>query len=173
MKSFTQLLIENSLYNNALRFATEAHKGQIRKYSNEPYINHPIRVAKTMKAHGFDHHVQAAALLHDTIEDCGVKAETIEKKFGSHVARMVVGLSDLPKDAGNREFRAAANHERLGKESHEVQSIKCADTIDNAPDFIKNEPDSPFVKEKHHLIPMLTKAHPKLHKLAKKAVGLE
>lgn len=57
--------------NAVLRFATEAHKGQVRKMSEEPYINHPVRIAERMQTlDGSPETAIAAALLHDVLEDC-------------------------------------------------------------------------------------------------------
>ena len=52
-------------YNEALKLATEAHKGQLRKYSGFEYITHPIAVADRFK----DESHKIVAILHDTIED--------------------------------------------------------------------------------------------------------
>ena len=179
MKTFIEVINEmtegKSLYNKALKFATRAHEGQIRKHVGEPYIEHPKRVAKTKRDFGFNHHVQAAALLHDTIEDCGTSAAEIHSHFGKKVHDMVVALSDLPKETGNREWRKHQDDARLAAAGREVHSIKAADTIDNAPSIRENDPDfwKVFKAEKHRLLPMLSKAHPKLLRMAKHSVDMK
>ena len=175
MKPFKEFLNESlgkKLVDKALAFATKAHDGQIRKYVGEPYIEHPKRVAATMKAHGFDHHVQAAALLHDTIEDCGVKSHEIHRHFGKRVGHMVDALTDLPSSAGNRKFRKGQDDMRLHGANHEVQSIKCADTIDNSPSIRAHDPDffKVYKHEKQNLLGGFTKAHPELLKQAKASI---
>jgi len=55
----------------AYRYAEEAHKGQVRKYTGEPYINHPVAVARIVAGVTDDCEMICAALLHDVIEDCG------------------------------------------------------------------------------------------------------
>lgn len=177
MKKYKEFLNESvgqKLVAKALAFATKAHAGQIRKYVGEPYVEHPKRVALTMKKHGFDHHVQAAALLHDTIEDCGVKSHEIHRNFGKRVGHMVDDLSDLPKEAGNRKFRKGQDDMRLHNASHEVQSIKCADTIDNSPSIKQHDPNfyKVYSHEKHNLLGGFTKAHPELLRKAKDSVGM-
>ena len=80
----------------AYRFADQAHLGQIRN-SGEPYITHPIEVAAQCAEWKLDSQALMAALLHDSIEDCGVsKAELIER-FGASVAELVDGLTKLDK----------------------------------------------------------------------------
>ena len=59
------------LTTSALLYATEAHKGQVRKELNEPYIIHPIRVGRMAAQYGLGGYTVAAAYLHDVIEDCG------------------------------------------------------------------------------------------------------
>ncbi len=84
------------LVEQAYRFAEEAHRGQFRK-TGEPYITHPVEVAYSVAELELDHHLLAAALLHDVQEDCGIKNETISKEFGPRVARVVDGLTKLDK----------------------------------------------------------------------------
>ncbi len=80
----------------AYRFADQAHLGQIRN-SGEPYITHPIEVAAQCAEWKLDSQALMAALLHDSMEDCGVsKAELIER-FGASVAELVDGLTKLDR----------------------------------------------------------------------------
>lgn len=57
---------------DAAAFAAQAHAGQVRKYTGEPYIRHPEAVAKLVQASGGDTAMVAAAWLHDTVEDTAV-----------------------------------------------------------------------------------------------------
>jgi guanosine-3',5'-bis(diphosphate) 3'-pyrophosphohydrolase len=92
----------------ALAFAAAQHRDGRRKgRSAHPYINHPIEVAALIADAGGarDPEVLAAAVLHDTIEDTGAKAEELAARFGSGVAAMVQELSDdksLPKEERKR-----------------------------------------------------------------------
>ena len=80
----------------AYRFADQAHLGQLRD-SGEPYITHPIAVTTRCAEWKLDAQALMAALLHDSIEDCGItKAELIER-FGAPVAELVDGLTKLDK----------------------------------------------------------------------------
>lgn len=75
--------------NEAIRFAVEAHAGQVRKMANTPYILHPMEVASIIGTMTDDEDVMIAGLLHDTIEDSGVDPGVIREKFGPRVSALV------------------------------------------------------------------------------------
>jgi GTP diphosphokinase / guanosine-3',5'-bis(diphosphate) 3'-diphosphatase len=97
----------------AYRFADEAHLGQMRG-NGEPYITHPISVASLCAEWKLDAQALMAALMHDTLEDCGItKAEIIEK-FGSPVAELVDGLTKLDKlEFNTREENQAESFRKM------------------------------------------------------------
>lgn len=78
----------------AYEFARSRHEGQFRM-SGEPYISHPIAVAEIVAGLELDTDSICAALLHDTVEDCQVTVEEIEKGFGKDVALLVDGLTKI------------------------------------------------------------------------------
>ena len=78
----------------AYLFGAEAHQGQTR-LSGEPYIYHPLAVARTMAEMRMDRHSIVAAILHDVIEDTGISKEQLAKEFGEEVAELVDGVSKL------------------------------------------------------------------------------
>lgn len=80
----------------AYKYAYRLHDGQFR-VSGEPYIMHPIAVAEIVAGLGLDTDSVCAALLHDTVEDCGNKTslEIIRKEFGQTVEQLVDGLTKL------------------------------------------------------------------------------
>ena len=80
----------------AYLFADELHEGQFR-VSGEKYIYHPIAVAEIVVSLGLDTDSICAALLHDTVEDCGTKVnlEQIRSDFGEDVSMLVDGLTKL------------------------------------------------------------------------------
>ncbi len=81
---------------SALAFSRNAHKGQLRE-SGEPYISHPIAVARILTPLHLDAQAITAALLHDVAEDSGISIEVLAEKFGKPVAELVDGLSKLDK----------------------------------------------------------------------------
>ncbi len=74
----------------------EAHQGQTR-HSGEPYILHPVAVARILAGMRMDHQTVAAAILHDTIEDTPVEHEDLAVEFGADVAKLVEGVTKLDK----------------------------------------------------------------------------
>ncbi|MFO8025169.1 MAG: bifunctional GTP diphosphokinase/guanosine-3',5'-bis pyrophosphate 3'-pyrophosphohydrolase [Thiohalophilus sp.] len=78
----------------AYLFGAEAHDGQHR-LSGEPYITHPIAVARILAELHVDHLSIMAAILHDVIEDTEIPKERVEKRFGKDVAELVDGVSKL------------------------------------------------------------------------------
>jgi len=81
---------------SALTFSSNAHKGQLRE-SGEPYISHPIAVARILTPLHLDAQAITAALLHDVAEDTGISIENLAEQFGKPVAELVDGLSKLDK----------------------------------------------------------------------------
>ena len=79
----------------AFEFANEAHKG-VRRRSGEPYIIHPIAVAKiVVQEIGLGYKSIVAALLHDVVEDTEYTTEDVERLFGSKIASLVDGLTKI------------------------------------------------------------------------------
>ncbi|KAK9084274.1 hypothetical protein Scep_030745 [Stephania cephalantha] len=88
---------ELELVQNALKLAFKAHDGQKRR-SGEPFIIHPVEVARILGELELDWESVAAGLLHDTVEDTDlVTFERIEKEFGTTVRRIVEGETKVSK----------------------------------------------------------------------------
>src|SRR5665213_1658210 len=83
-----------ALVSNAYEFSEIAHKEQ-KRYSGDPYFIHPAEVGYSLAQAGMDARAIAAGLLHDAIEDAGVKASTIEEQFGKEVLTLVEGVTKL------------------------------------------------------------------------------
>lgn len=145
---------------DVLDFATEAHKGQTRKYTGEDYIVHPISVSKLVKKHGGSEIQQATALLHDVVEDTQYTSDDINANFGSQVATLVEWLTDTsrPED-GNRAVRKSIDRKRLGSAPADAQMIKLADMIDNSTTiFTLDKSFAPiFKREMGELVDAMTK----------------
>jgi len=80
----------------AYSFGQGAHLGQFRK-SGEPYISHPLAVARILGGLHLDAPTLTAALLHDVVEDTHISKEEISERFGESVAELVDGVSKLDK----------------------------------------------------------------------------
>lgn len=85
-----------SIVERAYEKAALLHVDQ-RRRSGEPYITHPLQVAEILADLGMTPSTLAAALLHDTVEDCGYPLEELEAEFGAEVARLVDGVTKLDK----------------------------------------------------------------------------
>jgi GTP diphosphokinase / guanosine-3',5'-bis(diphosphate) 3'-diphosphatase len=93
LESYLEPLQIHEVY-RAYLFGAEAHEGQTRK-TGEPYIYHPLAVARTMGEMRMDHKAIVAAILHDVMEDTETSKERIRSEFGAEVAELVDGVSKL------------------------------------------------------------------------------
>ena len=140
----------NNLKNllHAASFSARKHTDQKRKGERgEPYINHPLEVASLIANVGGveDYDILIAAILHDTVEDCGVKRDEIGELFGEKVAGYVMEVTDdksLPKAERKRLQVEHAPHL-----SHGAKIVKLADKISNISD-ITNSPPADWSNER-------------------------
>ena len=119
----------------AYAFAKDAHKG-IRRRSGEPYILHPIAVAKIVSQEiGLGSTSICAALLHDVVEDTEYTVEDIEMNFGKKIASIVDGLTKISGGIfGDKASVQAENFRKLlltMSEDVRVVLIKMADRLHN------------------------------------------
>ena len=97
----------------AFEFAARLHNGQYR-ISEEPYIIHPVEVAKILTDLMVDKNTIKAALLHDVIEDTDTKPEEIRELFGDDVLSLVMGVTKLGKyQFKSKEERQAENFRKM------------------------------------------------------------
>ena len=122
------------LVSRAYFFAEKAHEGQLR-VTGEPYIMHPLEVARVLANMRMDHESIAAAILHDVIEDTPLTKEGIAEKFGSKVAELVDGVSKLTKiEFDSKEEAQAENFRKMMlamAQDIRVILIKLADRLHN------------------------------------------
>ena len=98
---------------SAYLWAKELHEGQFR-ISQEPYIVHPVEVAKILVDLKLDKDTIIAAFLHDILEDTDTTAQQMEEKFGSDVVNLVQGVTKLGKyQFKSKEERQAENFRRM------------------------------------------------------------
>lgn len=157
----------------AKMFAKLAHAGQVRKYTGEAYIVHPLNVVQILKRHGIEDDITlTSAWLHDTIEDTGTTYDEILSIFGREVADNVLALSDL-EEGKNRADRKRKSRERLALANERVQNIKVADLIDNTSSIVEHDPEfaKVYLHEKRLLLDVLTKAKPSLLEEARRQIS--
>lgn len=130
------------MLDKAIQFATEAHEGQYRKYTHEPYITHPLAVMEIVRGvPGHTEEMLVAAVLHDVVEDTDVSLMQIQEEFGDVVSDLVLHLTDISKpEDGNRLKRKRKDAEWYAQGSAEAQTIKVADFIDNTRDIAQHAP---------------------------------
>lgn len=163
----------------AMEFAMEAHKGQFRKYTGDPYYFHLAEVAGLMlRIISFDIYAPnlfdsliSIAWLHDVMEDCNITHYQLGEKFNYFVADGVKMLSDLEEE--NRETRKKLSRERLAKAPRYIQSIKVADMISNTASIVKHDPKFAvtYLEEKRLMLDVLTKADQILVEIAREIIA--
>lgn len=164
-----------SLEKQAKEFATECHAeiGQTRKYTGEPYINHPAAVVELVRSVPHTEEMLAAAWLHDTVEDTHATMNDIQCLFGLEVAQLVDKLTDVsrPED-GNRATRKAMDRAHIATAPADAKTIKLADLIDNSHSIIERDPQfaKVYLREKALLLEVLKEGDPTLWKKAKAIV---
>lgn len=119
---------------SAYSFGQGAHSGQFRK-SGEPYISHPVAVARILSTLHLDAPTLTAALLHDVVEDTDISKAEISERFGESVAELVDGVSKLTKIESQTQEEAQAENFRkmLLAMARDVRVIliKLADRLHN------------------------------------------
>ena len=134
----------NKIWNNekiykALFFATEKHKGQMMKFpENMPYSGHFTGVMLTALKYALLMNEEidfellcSVALLHDTMEDCGVTYSQIKDDFGEKIADGVLAVTKLKDKNIPKENRMKDSIERIKKQPREVAIVKLADRLYN------------------------------------------
>lgn len=157
------------LLKKAYTLALTAH-GNTRRKTGEPYIMHPLRVAKILADCGHESDVVAAAILHDIIEDCDVTKRELETEFGLNIADIVdvvtsVGAMLAPDESMSKLDLDIMSDVKFLNEGARVKKavyIKCADRINNLQTI------SPFPEEQqkakaYHTRTIIIPAAKKLH----------
>lgn len=166
-------------------FGDQAHGEQLRKYSPDRYMVHPVRVMEMLKEYTTRLDILAAALLHDVIEDTPVNKDEIFEfltglmSYGmaQRTVKLVEELTDVYVKEDyphlNRDQRKAKENMRMQKTSAEAQSIKYADIIDNTTDIVQHDPHfaKRYLREARELLRLINKGEKQLYKKAKEVTG--
>ena len=125
---------ETGRIERAFDLAKKAHQDQVRR-SGDPYISHPLSVARILAGLGLDDVTIAAALLHDAVEDTDVTLADISKDFGPDVAAIVDGVTKLDRlQFDTKEAQQAATLRKMlvaMAKDIRVLLIKLADRLHN------------------------------------------
>lgn len=170
----------NNLLQQITEYAAKAHGDQRRKFIDEPYIQHPIRVMEICSEYTSDHAVLAAALLHDVVEDTPLRKEEIhfflltlmDAVTAERTVKLVDALTDRFTKTNypewNRRKRKLKESDRLGNAVADAQTIKYADIIDNSNEFANQDTDfvPVFLRECLALLKKMDKGNAALRKRA-------
>ena len=136
LEEIINLLTELSM-DQAIDFAEEMHKGQVRKISQKQYVVHPKAVYSILKSFGItDKITLVAAWLHDTIEDTTATYNIIKKKFNKEVADLVKQLSNSAKEivmTGKEEYIL----KKMLSMDNNALTLKLADRLHNVTDIMQ------------------------------------
>lgn len=145
---------------NAFTFATEKHKGQVRRIKGEPYAEHCDRVSGIVAAYLTDlrpsqcqrnTNTLIAAILHDTLEDTETTYEELTREFGLDVAEMVLHLTNDEKEmaeAGGKKFYLA---KKINGLTSDELLIKLADRLDNIADLTNDAWSQKYADETRYI----------------------
>ena len=154
----------------AMIFSRIAHFGQKRKYTGEPYFYHTQEVANIVASVPHTKEQIAAAYLHDTVEDTWVQLWMIRLLFGTKVASLVSGLTDIsrPED-GNRAKRKQLDLVHSSFASPDGKTVKLADIISNSISIAENDPKfaKVYMAEKERLLEVLNEGDRTLYAKAR------
>ena len=140
------------LINRAFVIAEIAHQNQKRR-SGDPYISHPLEVAKILTEYRLDDSTIITALLHDTIEDTKLTLKEVRGEFGEEIASLVDGLTKIGKlDLFTKEAEQAENFRKLilaMSNDVRVLIVKLADRLHNMRtiNFLPEEKQQIIAKE--------------------------
>ena len=122
-------------FEDAVAFAADLHRRQVRKGTGVPYLAHLMAVASLALEHGASEDEAIAAVLHDAVEDQGgaATADAIRERFGDAVADIVAGCTDTdqtPKPPWRARKEAYVRH--LASASPSVRLVSLCDKLHNA-----------------------------------------
>lgn len=129
-------------FGRAFAFAQAAHAGKTRKRTTVPYISHLMAVSALVLEFGGNAAQAAAALLHDTVEDCGVSLKELERRFGKAIAGIVADCTDAEttkkKDQPWKERKVRyIDHLRDEARPHSLL-VSAADKLHNARAIVRD-----------------------------------
>ncbi len=128
--------MERSFFYKALIYAIRAHRKQRRKYSDIPYILHPMEVCEIVATMDADDELMSAALLHDTVEDTDVTMEDIDSNFSDRIVELVKSETenkreDQPADQTWKIRKEESLQNMINLDDRDVKKLWLADKLSN------------------------------------------
>lgn len=119
----------------AIKFAVDAHHGTERRGKGYPYVIHCLEAVEIVASMSSDPELLAAAALHDTVEDCGVSFEELEREFGAKVAQLVKVETDADVAAEDEcaswRDRKKLGIDRISNATREEKIVALGDKLSN------------------------------------------
>jgi len=156
------------MINKAMQVAEEKHRGQKRKFTNEPYIVHPLSVANIVKKYKNSHRITeliTAAILHDTLEDTNIKEEDLKTMFNELTVSLVKELT-TDEEEKNKLGKKIYLANKMIKMSNWALVIKLADRLDNLAPGTPEEWRNNYIKDTKYILEELER-HRELSKTHK------
>lgn len=128
--------LNTDFFDKAAHFAIDAHAGTERRGHGFPYVLHVMEAASIVASMSNDPELLAAAVLHDTIEDCGVSRETLQELFSKRVADLVAaesdnGVGDAPPQGAPWKERKEYALKTLASEARDAKMVALGDKLSN------------------------------------------
>ncbi len=123
--------LETTLFDEAAKFAIEAHSGTERRGKAYPYIIHPMEAASIVASITNDQEMLAAAILHDTVEDTDVTLEQIRDRFGDRVASLVQHETAPIEETMSWRAKKTIQVEQLANASYDSKVVALGDKLSN------------------------------------------
>ena len=169
--SVVTLGVDETLLQKAREFALEAHEGQLRRYTSEPYWKHLAEVAGLVATSRYrTPRALALAWLHDTVEDTSVTLRDIERQFDDSIAEGVRCLTGSANPKITREARKRRDRQRLAAGDAEVHTVKLADIASNLASIGQFDPEfalGGYLEEKRLEVGILSQGDDGLKKLVR------
>lgn len=128
-------LNDSVIVKRALAIAKEAHAGELRRVRGEPFITHPVGVARIASEYDSTDFVQVASLLHDVIDQPGARERIslpeIRREFGAHVLLAVTNLSKTLRPISAQEAKLEYIAIARAETDPQIQLVRAADKIHN------------------------------------------
>ncbi len=123
--------LETSLFDEAAKFAIEAHHGTERRGKAYPYIIHPMEAVSIVATITSDPEMLAAAILHDVVEDTEITIDQIREKFGDRVARLVQHETAPLDETLSWKAKKSIQIEQLAHAPYDSKVVALGDKLSN------------------------------------------
>ena len=130
--------LKTPLQESAYRFAKECHKGQFRKGTPRPYINHCTEVARILNKFGYSEEIIVAGLLHDTVEESEVTLEDLRTGFGERVSNIVKYVTEDNSPDLSWEKRKVMYIKNLTDAPESSVVVSAADKLHNITEILQD-----------------------------------